>query len=178
MIAALYSDGGVISKNPSHIGGTWAYCLVSETGMVLFDQSGVITPADAGMETITNNLTEMLALLRGLEHLGDNFRGTVYSDSQITLGRVSQGWKWTGIPSWMHAMYRKQRARLAHWDEIKFVLLSGHPTAADLERGIGKRGYPVSIHNVACDKACGLAAKEYVAGLQAQAEEVLYAQRF
>lgn len=111
---------------------------------------------------VTNNQTEMLALIVGLEQLPAGFRGTIYSDSQVTLGRVFMGWKWKNIPGWMHRRYQKQRARLLDWDEIKYVLLDGHPTKAQLQAGRGKRGHPVSEHNVWCDEACRKAGEAFM----------------
>ena len=162
----LYADGGVIGRNPSVVGGTWAFCLVDMDlfGIRTIEQSGVITPDEAGLPEITNNLTEMLAVVRGLQALPDDWIGTVNSDSQITLGRLFDGWKWKGIPPWLHAEFQKERARLAKWDWLYHRLLQGHPTKAELAAGMGKRGYPVSEHNQWCDWACGEAAAEFVRG--------------
>jgi ribonuclease HI len=159
----LFADGGVIKKNPSTIGGTWAFRIVLN-GVVRCERSGVITPAEAQLPAITNNLTEMIAVVQGLKQLTltPQFCGTVYSDSQITLGRVFEGWKWTGIPTWLHLQFQRAREGLKRWDQIQHVLLAGHPTRAQLEAGIGRHGYPVSEHNVWCDKACTQAALEYL----------------
>ena len=51
---------------------------------------------------------------------------------------------------------------LIHWDAISCLLLDGHPTRSQLEAGKGKRGGPVSEHNVWCDKACGYAAVGFI----------------
>ena len=160
----LYCDGGVIGKNPSPIGGTWAFCVVDVElfDLHIIEQSGVIVPAQARLPEITNNLTEMLALVRGLQNLPDDWKGTVYSDSQITLGRVFDGWKWNGIPNWLHVEFQRERKRLCNWEYIRWQLLQGHPTRAELDAGIGKRGYPVSIHNQWCDRACGAEADKFM----------------
>jgi ribonuclease HI len=155
----LFADGGVISVNPSTIGGTWAYRLV-KNGIVVCEKSGIIRPAEAGLPAITNNLTEMLALVKGLLELPADWIGIVYSDSQITLGRVFGSYKWAGIPLWLHRMYQRARGHLIHWDQIHYIQLDGHPTRAQLAAGIGKRGHQVSIHNVACDQLCQLAAQK------------------
>ena len=158
---ALYCDGGVILNNPSTYGGTWAFrCLYD--GQVTQQMSGIITPETAFMPAITNNLTEMLALVRGLEALPPTWAGTIYSDSQITLGRAFQGWKWKNIPLWLHQGYQRARGKLVNWDQIKWVLLQGHPTKAELVAGVGSRGYPVSEHNLWCDKECGRRASEFL----------------
>lgn len=163
----LYADGGVIGKNPSNVGGTWAFRVVGD-GVVVSERCGLIRPADAKLPMITNNLTEMLALVRGLLKVSElpKWTGTVYSDSQITLGRVFEGWKWNNIPDWLHKEYQQARKQLLCWDQINHVLLSGHPTKVQLEAGIGKGNRPVSEHNVWCDRACGQVAKAVVMGVQ------------
>ena len=160
MITELYVDGGVIASNPSMIGGTFAFRIVSDP----YDPIGwanVITSAKMG-GPVTNNQTEMLALLIGLKHLPDYWTGTIYSDSQVTLGRAFMGWKWKNIPDWMLKMYQEQRARLTYWNEIGYDLLDGHPTKEQLKAGVGKRGHPVSEHNVWCDGACRQAGTTFM----------------
>lgn len=180
MFTELYVDGGVIGANPSMIGGTWACRLIHNTGRTR-DFSGVIQPHQMVhfKEPVSNNQTEMLALLEGLRRLPDDFNGTIYSDSQVTLGRAFMGWKWKNIPSWMHAVYQLHRHRLKKWDEIEYVLLDGHPTKAQLAAGVGKRGHPVSLHNVWCDQACKEAGETFLASIGANIpsmiEESVYA---
>lgn len=163
---ALFADGGVICANPSAVGGTWAWRRVC--GALLHQHSGVITPQQANLPAITNNLTEMLAVVRGLQALPSAWTGTIYSDSQITLGRVFLGWKWKNIPLWLHHEYQQARARLVNWEKIQWVLLQGHPTKAELAAGVGSRGYPVSEHNVWCDKACGERAAEFLREMEVE----------
>lgn len=160
---SLYCDGGVVTVNPSPYAGTWAYRILTD-GVVVAEQSGIITPAQARMDKITNNLTEMLAALNAMRALPGDWTGEFCSDSQITLGRLFLGWKWTGIPAWMHKLYNDNRVRLTNYTTITPILLDGHPTRAQLAAGIGKRGHPVSEHNVFCDHACGERAKEFLSG--------------
>ena len=82
MIVALYADGGVIASNPSAIGGTYAYRLIRDDGHTI-GQGQVITAIDM-RGSVTNNQTEMLALLVGLKQLPCDFKGTIYSLRQIT----------------------------------------------------------------------------------------------
>jgi ribonuclease HI len=167
----LYVDGGVIGHNPSALGGTWAARLLHE-GEIVWGISGTITPEDARVEKVTNNLTEMLALVKGLQCLPWDWRGTVFSDSQITLGRAFEGWKWKNIPPWLYGEFGNQAARLVHWSQIHYALLDGHPTKKQLEAGIGKRGGPVSIHNQWCDQACTAQAIKFSAALTNPAPSV------
>lgn len=166
MITELYCDGGVISKNPSPIGGTWAFCLVGEKGLEWIS-SGYITPDEINSPTVTNNQTEMLALVHGLHALPDDFKGTIFSDSKVTLGRAFLGYKWENIPEWLHNEFREESKRLHLHDpkKIKWTLLAGHPTKAQLQSGIGRHGLPVSEYNVRCDEMCKIEAEQFLINL-------------
>lgn len=159
----LYCDGGVIRENPSSYGGTWAYRIVMD-GQVLQECAGIVSVREmlSPVEGVTNNQTEMLALLRGLEALPDLWQGTILTDSQITLMRIFHEASWANIPIWMHKLWQRQRMRLIHFTAFDYVLLDGHPTRAHLKVGIGKRGHPVSEHNLWCDKACTTQAKNFL----------------
>lgn len=157
LVSHLYCDGGVIEKNPSHIGGTWAWCGVDINGNRVIGDSGYV-PSPKG-RLITNNHTEQIAIVKALEAMPDGWRGTVCSDSMIALGRVFQGWRQRNLPNNIIKRTYDVLGRLGH---ISTVHLQGHPTKADLASGIGKkRDFPVSIHNVWCDKACKRAGEEY-----------------
>lgn len=157
----LYTDGGVIGVNPSTIGGTWAWCLVDATGQRVCEYSGVITPVDAQMPAITNNLTELYAIVRGREALPYAWSGTVYSDSWVSLQRVFLAAKLKNVPPWL--IERLQKLQRDGWfSDCSWQLLDGHPTKAQLAAGVGKRGAPVSIHNVFCDAECQRRAREAV----------------
>jgi ribonuclease HI len=162
-IVALYADGGVILKNPSTIGGTWAWCAVDADGNRVIESGGAV-PAKNDYP-ITNNHMEQIAITLALEAMPDGWSGTVYSDSMIALGRVFKGWKLKNLPS---NVAKRSAAAMARLGEIQTVLLQGHPTRADLACGIGKkRGFPVSIHNVWCDEECGRQAKAHLEKQQA-----------
>jgi ribonuclease HI len=157
----LYVDGGVVLKNPSPIGGTYAYRLLKD-GVVVseggFFRSAKDCAVNAEAGPVTNNITEMMALVKGLQKLPDDWDGTIYSDSMITLGRAFLGWKWKSVPLWLRVMFETEVKRLVNWERLGHALLSGHPTKAQLASGIGKHGLPVSEHNVWCDQACTEAA--------------------
>jgi ribonuclease HI len=148
----LYTDGGVIGKNPSLDGGTWAYRILKD-GDVYLEQSGILTPKDICYPVVTNNLTELASMLFGFSNIRNDWVVTVYTDSQITLGRVSLGWRWRNVPKWMKECYEMERERLLHFNEFKFVLVKAHPTKQMLNAGM-YNGLPVSQHNVWCDRAC------------------------
>lgn len=158
-IVTLFADGGVIGRNPSPIGGTWAWVAVDAAGDVVAQASGVL-PAPPG-STVSNNFAEFAAAVQALEQMPDGWAGTLASDSAVTLGRLCSGWTLAGIPL---AWVQRGAAVLQRLGPITPLLLQGHPTRADLARGIGsKRGYPVSIHNVTCDRLCQEAGRAYLA---------------
>jgi ribonuclease HI len=159
-IVAVYADGGVIQKNPSSVGGTWAWCGVDADGNRVIERGGVV-PSPG--RPITNNHTEQIAITLALEAMPDGWSGVVYSDSMIALGRVFKGWRTKNLPA---NVARRSAEAVARMGRIETVLLQGHPTKADLERGVGqKRGYPVSIHNVWCDRRCQEEARKYLTAL-------------
>jgi len=158
---AAYCDGGVIGPNPSVRGGTWAFVLVdaltTEDGC--HHQSGVVTPAEAGVDEVTNNLTELLAAVQALEAVHDGWKGTLYTDSHVTRCRlVNKKPGMNGIPPALEARMWEQRERLG---PLRVVLLDGHPTRAQLASGVGKRGNPCSKWNKKCDDLCRERAFHY-----------------
>lgn len=158
-VAALYADGGVIGKNPSTIGGTWAWAHVDVNSERIKTASGIITPTEARMPAITNNLTELYAIVLGLEALPAAWAGTVYSDSWVSLQRVFFAAKLNHVPTWLvERLWNLQKT--GQLRAVQWQLLDGHPTKAQLEAGRGKRGNLVSVHNVWCDEACQRLAKE------------------
>jgi len=156
---SLFTDGGVILSNPSPIGGTWAWCRTNSLGEQYWEESGttIFEPLT------TNNQIELFAVVRAFESLPCNWLGTVYCDSEITIGRVHESYKWTNIPNWMHQRYQLAVKRLNYFSSFKYVLLKGHPTKADLWEGQTAKGVPVSWHNVWCDRACKRQAEKYLA---------------
>lgn len=155
---ALYADGGVIGVNPSPIGGTWAWCQV-QNGVRIATASGIITPAEARLPVITNNLTELYAILQARDSLPYAWTGTIHSDSWVSLQRVFLAARLNNVPDWL--VRRLQTMQRDGWfSGCAWQLLDGHPTKAQLSAGVGKRGNPVSEHNVWCDLACQQRARE------------------
>jgi ribonuclease HI len=156
-----YCDGGLIGKNPSPIGGTWAFCLVERDQRTL-SMSGLLLPTDIG-QPVTNNVTELYAAVRALAHLPDGWNGTVYTDSLITLRRLLHPRRaaMNGVPSPLVDELCEHSGRMGTY---QVVLLRGHPTKKELKVGFADRGGPVSVHNVHCDALCSQEAERY-AGL-------------
>jgi hypothetical protein len=176
--AAAYCDGGVISSNPSRIGGTYAAVFVSKSGEQMSSVSGTVTPAQAGLPAITNNYTELLAAVVAMELLPANWTGTLYTDSNVTRLRIVNAKpSMTGIPNDLQERLAHAKSRIGGaWSPgqdrngatggMCVVLLKGHPTKADLAagegaRGEGKQSLPVSKWNVLCDKLCGEEAAKF-----------------
>lgn len=166
-IIALYADGGLIGRNPSDIGGTWAWCAVNRNGERVIERGGAVPARDG--QSITNNHMEQIAITLALEAMPDGWTGAVYSDSNVALGRVFRGWKQKNLPA---NVARRSAAAVARLGEIEVVLLQGHPTAKDLASGIGKKRHlPVSIHNVWADKRCREEARKYLKEREAECLE-------
>lgn len=154
---ALYTDGGVIGPNPSSLGGTWCWCLVNREDEMMTSSMGIVEPADIGLPQVTNNLTELYAALRALKSVPKDWSGTVYTDSKITMHRLLNSISFNGIPEWLS----EDVMEIRRFGKYRVVLLGGHPTKAELERGRRKDGALVSIHNVFCDLACQRLAKQF-----------------
>jgi ribonuclease HI len=158
-IIELYTDGGVIGQNPSPIGGTWAWCMVDASGQQQRHARGWMSPAEMGVDVVSNNHTELLAIVLGREALPYAWTGTIYSDSWVSLQRVFLHARLNNVPQWL--VERLQKLQRDGWlSGCSWQLLDGHPTRAQLEAGIGKRGNPVSTWNVWCDEQCGALARE------------------
>lgn len=157
-VSAVYADGGIIRINPSPFGGTFAACHVAGDGEHIWEASGVILPVEVG-GLVTNNQTEFVAALIGLEALEDNWSGYLVSDSHVTLIRFCASAPLRNIPD---AWVERMKVVLARLGAIHPVQLDGHPTKAQLASGYGKRGNRVSRHNVWCDLACEVAGRDYM----------------
>ncbi len=157
--AELWVDGGVIGSNPSKTGGTWAICITCR-GKFVRHWSGTVTPEEFGIETISNNLTELLAAVKGLSQMAPDWDGTIYTDSKITLLRITNSTKFNGIPNSL----RLETLNLRRGRKWQARLVAGHPTLKELESGVAKRnGLPVSPFNVWCDQECQRLAREFLA---------------
>lgn len=163
-IVALYTDGGVVLRNPSAVGGTWAWTAVDANDERVYRAGGFVSAKPGRL--ITNNHMEQIALVLALEAMPQGWSGTVCSDSKIALGRVFEGWAGRNLPN---NVAKRTAFAVARLGVIQTVLLQGHPTKLDLERGIGARsGRPVSKHNVWCDKECQRQAKRVLSSMKGE----------
>lgn len=158
----LYCDGGVISSNPSPIGGTWAWVLVGDDDCIIHRDGGFISVEEMGYDGVTNNQTELLAIVKGLTWLHDEIEPLmVCSDSAVSLGRVFKNFSMNNIPGWLERDLKEQRKRLVNFPKFSHLLLDGHPTVKQLNCGVGKSGHPTSRYNVLCDNMCNRIAAKY-----------------
>lgn len=169
-VRGIYTDGGVIRRNPSPIGGTWAWVAVNSLDDIVAQASGVVpAPLNIGnvytkqleSRSVSNNVMEFWAVVEALEFLPFGWSGYVYSDSLITLNRVFGNTAWTMLPP---DLTKRCYRALTRMGSITPVLVSGHPTRAELRAGYtldGKRR-PVSYRNVLCDKLCREAGEAYL----------------
>ena len=161
MTQHLYCDGGVIGHNPSRKGGTWAWKRIDDSDNSVQTNFGILRPDMMNLREITNNISEFYAVLNGLRYLPDDWRGIIYSDSQVTLGRIFKGWQMNNIPVKMQVQLKQEQERLVNWKKIAHVLLQGHPTKKELACGVGKNGCAVSEYQVWCDLKCQELSKSY-----------------
>lgn len=162
-----FADGGVVSRNPSPAGGSWAVVLVAG-GKEVFRASGGVTPVSVGLPAVSNNLTETLALLIALECLPDGWAGRAHSDSLNALRCFNDPDKGkpAHLPAWL---WDRRCAVLKRLGEPAYVLLGGHPNREELAAGVRKDGKPVSEWNVLCDQMCGEENARLAAGVTNEA---------
>lgn len=157
----IYCDGGVILKNPSTYGGTWAYVFV-ENGQIIKQESGFVPCPDG--KVITNNLTEQIAIIKALEFLGAGTHAVIYSDSQTALGRTFDNWRRKNLPK--NVCDRLDAVIIKHKGFITGTLVKGHATKKEISEGISKKGLPTSKYNTIVDELCGEEAKKYLLNLK------------
>jgi ribonuclease HI len=171
-VVEVYADCGVVGASRSAIGGPWAFCLVDEMGIRVVERMGVIRPGSHGFPDVTNNQTELFALLRGLatvvEMEGDGWSGKVCTDSLVTIRRVQGFWE-RGMPMTVPKEWVvRLGAVLRRLGTVEYVNLKGHPNKEQLKAGVTAKGKPVSVHNKWCDDACNKAGALFVASGQAR----------
>lgn len=106
------------------------------------------------MPAISNNFTELLAAVRGMQAVPLGWGGIIFTDSFVTLCRVRRTRKQAklkGIPQWLADELVLLKRSLG---DYRAELAKGHPTVKDLARG-HRYGIKASIHNVFCDRLCG-----------------------
>ena len=154
-VTHIYCDGGVLGRNPSKFGGTWAFVCVRDDEVVE-EQSGVVETIPGRL--FTNNWSEQIAIIKALENMPEQWSGVVCSDSKVALGRTFQGWKCNNLPS---NIGKRMRSCLKPLGKVTWQHVGGHPTKEDLHRGRNLSGDLVSKWNVRADELCNLEVKKY-----------------
>ncbi len=162
----LCTDGGLLSANPSDLGGSWAFVRVERDEMISHG-AGWVRASEMPEGTVSSNQMEFLAVLRAFQSLSDGEIVVVISDSDVTLSRWTGDGRfgYAGIPDeWRRGMeWEIRRCGGLFWHQI-----AGHPSTArpskvdgltDLERGRkikkdGSAGLPVSKWNIEADRLC------------------------
>ena len=114
---ALYTDGAC-SGNPGR--GGWAAVAYNEDG-------DIVMQCSEGYRRTTNNRMEIMAVAKGLRKLREqydmNTEVTVYTDSQLVVNTMNQGWaKKTNEDLWD----RIENAIELLYDKVTFVKVKGH----------------------------------------------------
>lgn len=79
----------------------------------------------------TNNIAELMAILRGLEEITDRSRPVVvYSDSAYSIGLLTQNWKAKANQQ----LVEKLRGLTKQFQDLRFVKVAGHAGVALNER--------------------------------------------
>ena len=172
-IICLFTDGGLVTPNPSKLGGTWAWCGVSKDGEHVREVSAYLLPNTSNCpgnprvnsDTITNNDVEFYADLRALESMKDGWSGILATDSRITIERL-QKCRQGLVPSVFRMdWYSRAHSAFERLGDVRMIQLVGHPNQKELEQGFkiledGTKA-KVSRHNVWCDQTCTELAKTY-----------------
>jgi hypothetical protein len=147
-IISIYADGGIIGRNPSPVGGTYAFCCVDANNNRIIERGGIVL-APKGKH-ISSPTIEQIALVMALEYLPEGWSGRVHSDCQVALYRVFKNWRTQGLPGSVAA---RTTAALNRLGKLEYKLIAGHPTKEDLRRGWSSKKHhlPVSEHNVWTD---------------------------
>lgn len=148
-VTHIYTDGGLVGRNPSSVGGSWAIVLTDINNSVALEFCGFI-PATPE-RPITNNIIEQIAVTLALESMPDKWSGTLCSDSQNAIGRQFYKWAINGLPQ---NVIDRGHAALSRLGTIRPELVKGHPSKRELVAGKNSRGTRVSIHNVRADELC------------------------
>jgi ribonuclease HI len=91
-------------------------------GVVIVD-GGKHTEISEYLGEGTNNIAELMAILRGLERVPDKARPTVvYSDSQYSIGLLTQGWKAKKNVE----LVEELRDVCRQFKDLRFVKVAGH----------------------------------------------------
>lgn len=137
----IYTDGAC-SGNP----GPGGYGTILKYGPHEKEISGAC-------ENTTNNRMELMAAIKGLEHLNEPCKVTLYSDSRYLVDAMTKGWveKWRSR-GWMRTG-SEQAKNVDLWERI-LELASMHRV-----RWVWVKGHANNPYNNRCDQLAVAAVK-------------------
>jgi ribonuclease HI len=172
-IVAIFTDGGLVGKNPSEKGGTWAWTAVAEDGEHIREVSGYLLPNTStcpggsriNSYAVSNNDTEFWAALRALESMAAGWSGFLATDSQVTIERLSVCRDNIVPVAFRVDWYNRAHAAFSRLGTVRIMHLAGHPTLSELEVGhrVNANGSTtrVSRHQKWCDLKCRELANKF-----------------
>ena len=165
LITRLYADGGLVGRNPAQV-GTWAWIATTQSldgpEVEVASDAGLLHCTRLGAARITNNNSEIWALLQGVTRTG-TLPDLILTDSRTAMGMVAGWYSTKSQPADLAERVEFVRARFpALSSDSTWRLLQGHPTKEDLIAGVGKkRKLPVSAWNQLCDQRCNEVRRLY-----------------
>jgi ribonuclease HI len=164
-MTGLFTDGGLYGdRNPSPVGGPWAFVYVDDDEIITYD-CGFVSPLDYDTP-VTNNITELEAAVRGLERYlherGHKQPVDLYTDSMTTISRLRRPLrpKMKNVPDRL----RQRLISITEVIKVRTILVAGHPTIEELRAGQTAKGTPVSYWNQYCDDLCNEVKRTHVPG--------------
>ena len=130
----IYTDGAC-SFNPGP--GGWAAILIYK---------GVEKVISGGQAETTNNVMELLAVVKALSALKERCAVKLYSDSAYVVNSITEGWLFSWQKNGWRTADKKPVKNVELWQEL-FDLLSKHKVDF-----IKVKGHSDNVNNNRCDK--------------------------
>ena len=130
----IYTDGAC-SYNPGP--GGWAAILI---------YNGVEKIISGNLKETTNNVMELLAVVKALSALKESCKVSLYSDSAYVVNAISEGWVYSWQKKGWKTADNKPVKNVELWKEL-FDLLSKHKVEF-----IKVKGHADNENNNRCDK--------------------------
>lgn len=172
----VFTDGGVIGKNPSQEGGVSAYIVVRDEQPICHKAVVVSPGIHVSGEVVTNNDTETLAIIGGLRaampYAKEGETINLASDSFVALCRTKNGKPGKAYCERMHLKMQTTLDSMAcRANDIRYHLLAGHPEEKGNSLLYGYKNkdgvaWPSSHWNEKCDRMCNAAKEKHQAQLE------------
>lgn len=141
-IVVIYTDGATIGRNPSQVGGAWAWCGCDVFGKRVVENSGIVLRTRKYPELshyVSNNHMEFYAVGNALSYLPDGWSGKVITDSMVNISRFRNAGQ-RKLPKntpyhWVHWFWK----HLSRLGKVEAIWVKGHS---------------IHKHNNWCDAEC------------------------